>query len=165
MERVRRVRAERGFSLIELAVVVLIIAVLIAVAIPVFLGARTRAQDTEAMTSLGYAVGAERGYYADAGVYTTDPAALRREIQQAVTFVTGTPAEGGKEVAVTVADVGSEQDQQDQLVCRGAVAAAGRTFTVKDMAQGASAGTWYLRGEDPGGCTTDVGGYTRDWAG
>jgi prepilin-type N-terminal cleavage/methylation domain-containing protein len=36
---------EAGFTLIELMVVVLIIAILIAIAIPTFLGARSRAQD------------------------------------------------------------------------------------------------------------------------
>ncbi|MFM7616128.1 MAG: prepilin-type N-terminal cleavage/methylation domain-containing protein, partial [Actinomycetes bacterium] len=52
----RRIRAKRideqGFTLIELMVVVLIIAILIAIAIPTFLGARQRAQDRAAQSSL-----------------------------------------------------------------------------------------------------------------
>ena len=53
LERTRaRVRFESsGFSLIELLVVVMIIGVLAAIAIPVFLGQRTKAQDTEAKTN------------------------------------------------------------------------------------------------------------------
>ena len=43
---------EAGFTLIELMVVVLIIAILIAIAIPTFLGARSRAQDRAAQSSL-----------------------------------------------------------------------------------------------------------------
>ena len=38
---------EKGFSLIELMVVVLIIAILIAIVIPQFIGARVRANDRE----------------------------------------------------------------------------------------------------------------------
>lgn len=48
----RRFRQSDGFTLIELMVVVMIIAVLIAVSIPLFLGFRSRAQDSATMHSL-----------------------------------------------------------------------------------------------------------------
>jgi len=41
----RKQEDEQGFSLIELSVVGLVIAILIAIAIPTFLGARLRAHD------------------------------------------------------------------------------------------------------------------------
>jgi prepilin-type N-terminal cleavage/methylation domain-containing protein len=157
-------RADAGFSLIELAVVVVIIAILIAIATPVFLGARARSQDTKAQTTLGYALGAQRSVYADQHVYTTNTTDLDHEVQGAVSWVTTTPAAGTDQVAVAVADLSSSDADQDQLVCLVAVSASGRTFTVKDMAKGAAAGTWYLRGADSG-CTTSVTGEGRDWSG
>src|SRR6201987_4636944 len=61
---------EKGFTLIELMVVVLIIAILIAIAIPTFLGARSRAQDKQAQSNLRNALTAEKTYYTDNQAYT-----------------------------------------------------------------------------------------------
>ena len=58
-------REDKGFTLIELMVVVLIIAILIAIAIPTFLGARGRAQDRAAQSSLRNTVTAAKAIYTD----------------------------------------------------------------------------------------------------
>lgn len=47
-----RRRGEQGFTLIEVMVVVLIIGILLAIGIPTFLGARSRAQDRAAQSNL-----------------------------------------------------------------------------------------------------------------
>lgn len=49
-----------GFTLIELSVVVLVLAILVSVAIPTFLGGRARAQDVAARSSLRTAAAAAR---------------------------------------------------------------------------------------------------------
>lgn len=47
-----RHRGEQGFTLVEVMVVVLIIGILLAIGIPTFLGARSRAQDRAAQSNL-----------------------------------------------------------------------------------------------------------------
>jgi type IV pilus assembly protein PilA len=64
--RLRRgIRSERGFSLIELLVVMLVIAILAAITLPAFLGQRTKAQDGTAKSALATTGLAALTYYTD----------------------------------------------------------------------------------------------------
>jgi type IV pilus assembly protein PilA len=58
-----------GFTLIELMVVVMIIAILVGIAIPAFLGARKRAQDTAAKSNLRNALGTAQTIFTDNQAY------------------------------------------------------------------------------------------------
>ena len=62
-------RNEEGFTLIELMVVVLIIAILLAIAVPTFLGARQRAQNTHARADLRNAMTAAQVHYTETEDY------------------------------------------------------------------------------------------------
>jgi prepilin-type N-terminal cleavage/methylation domain-containing protein len=73
------VRREEGFTLIELMVVVLIIAILLAIAIPTFRGARDRANDRRTQSNLRIAHTNELVYFSDnnATPFTADLPTLR----------------------------------------------------------------------------------------
>ena len=68
--------------------VILIIAILILVALPTFLGARERASDRATQADIRNAFAAERAYYTDTLSYTTDPAEMTA-IEAAITYVDG----------------------------------------------------------------------------
>lgn len=60
---------DSGFSLIELIVVVGILSILIAIAVPTFLQARIPAQNRQSQALLRYGLTAGREIYADGGTY------------------------------------------------------------------------------------------------
>jgi type IV pilus assembly protein PilA len=135
-ERLERGREEGGFTLIELMVVVLIIAILIAIAIPTFLGARKRAQDKQAQSNLRNALTAEKTYYVDNQAYTATVADLQ-DIESALNFASADASARGVLPFVVAGD--------DQVVILQSASKSGTTFCLADIAGLADAGTYYAK--------------------
>ena len=87
--RIAQRREDEGFTLIELMVVILIIAILLAIAIPTFLGARARAQDRAAQSNLRNAFTAAETTYANSEDYSGATAAGLSSVEPSLSFVAG----------------------------------------------------------------------------
>ena len=126
---------ERGFTLIELMVVVLIIAILIAIAIPTFLGARERAQNRAAQSSLRNGLTAAKTKFTDDNAYTNATDTALQAIEPSLTFEpAATASTKNKEVSVSAA----------ASVWKAAVLAdTGKCYSILDDSSSTGGGTKY----------------------
>jgi type IV pilus assembly protein PilA len=98
-----RMRDDKGFTLIELMVVVLIIAILIAIAIPTFLGMRKRAQDRAAQSDLRNGYTAAKAHFTDGETYDGFDATVAAEGEPSLVWEDGNPAVDTREVGIETA--------------------------------------------------------------
>ncbi len=81
----QRLRGEEsGFTLIELLVVLIIIGILLAIAVPSYLGFKQRAENRAAGSNVRAALPAVEAFYADNGTYVGMTIAQLKLIDQAV---------------------------------------------------------------------------------
>jgi len=133
---------------------VLIIAILIAIAIPTFLGARTRAQDRAAQSNLRNALTAEKSYYTDAQAYTADTASLKG-IEPSLTYSAASAPSTNNHIYVDTATAGT--------VVLAAKSASGTCFYLKDVATGTGSGTTYGRSSSCPAPTATAVTFSDSW--
>lgn len=146
-------RRDEGFTLVELAVVVVIIGILVGIAIPSFLGSRTTAQDRASQSQIRAVLLAEKAFRLEHDAYTEATADL-------LAF--------DPNVAVHASDstVGVEPwfaQGTDQIVCLTRTSRSGHLFSVWESV---TVGTWYGTSDLSGGGANCPAappiGYTQD---
>ena len=162
MEKIhQRLHNDEGFTLVELMVVVLIIAILMAIAIPTFLGARQKAQDRAAQSNLRNALTAEKVYYVDNEKYTS---ASLSAIEPGLTWQAASYATTSSDAGDVHMQLGNTTGTLNDITCLTALSASGTLFAVKDIATGTAAGTYYKNGGTTAETACNATAVTSPWS-
>jgi type IV pilus assembly protein PilA len=148
----RRGRGDEGFTLVELMVVVLVLAILMAIAIPTFLGARDRGQDRAAQSTARNALTAAKILYGDTGSYANVNGTTLKAVEPQYEYTAAGNVASPDENTVSVAIVGAGTAAQTVgIAVRSDSGACYMIRDVQDSATLTSIGTFY--GRPTGACT------------
>ena len=149
---------DEGFTLIELMVVVGIIAVLLAIAIPTFLASRGKAQDKSSQSSLRNTVTAAKTLFTDSNDYATATSTALTAAEPSLKFNDSATAS----TAPTMVSVNGGTSTSTTFYAA-ALSSSGKCYFIRDVAAaGTTGGTQYAVAPTGATCTTGTAGGPRD---
>jgi type IV pilus assembly protein PilA len=135
---VRKLRdKEGGFTLVELMVVVMIIAILMAIAIPTFLNSRKRAQDSAARSNVRNGLAAAQSVYSETQKYVDVTVEKLTAEEPSLHFVASdAPSDAPKTISFLAAESGD-------TIYLTSLSDSGKCFALRhSVAAGATGGTF-----------------------
>lgn len=109
--------SNKGFSLIELMIVVAIIGILTAVSLPTFKNFQRRARAMEAKTGLAAIWVAQKTFFSEYGNYYTNLEAVGYLPEGQMLYVIGFDSPGGIQPTTLPSSATSDENMNTQLIC------------------------------------------------
>ena len=141
-------REDEGFTLIELMVVLLIIAILLAIAIPTFLGAKNTANARGAQSNLRNALTAEQTYWTNNQAFSGTDATMQGIEPQLHWFTTAAPSSTSQ-----VNTVAEYVDATGNILVLEAWAKDGNCYVIEQTNAPGATGAATGYNEESGACT------------